>query len=55
MAKSILRDAVKEIAPKKVIFSKRKVGFNIPINDYFDLNNPRLIAEILSPIQFLKF
>ncbi len=49
MAKSILRDAVKEIAPEKVIFSKRKVGFNIPINDYFDLNNPKLVAEILTP------
>ena len=49
MAKSILRDAVKDIAPERVIFSKRKVGFNIPINNYFDLNNPKLVAEILSP------
>ena len=49
MAKSILRDAVKEFAPEKVIYSKRKVGFNIPINDYFDFNNPKLVSEILSP------
>ncbi len=48
-AKSILRDAVKEIAPEKVIFSKRKVGFNIPIDNYFNFNNPNLVAEILSP------
>ena len=44
-----MRDAVKGIAPSKVIFSKRKVGFNIPIDNYFDFNNQALIEEILSP------
>ena len=32
-----------------IIFSKRKVGFNIPIDNYFDFNNIKLREEILSP------
>ena len=49
MAKSILRDIVKDLAPQEVIYSKRKVGFNIPINNYIDLNNKDVVDQILSP------
>lgn len=38
-AKAVLRDAVSDIAPSSVIFNPRKVGFNAPIQDLFDLKN----------------
>ena len=48
MAKSVLRASVKNIAPEKIISSKRKVGFNIPINNFLDLNSNEILTELLS-------
>ncbi len=39
LAKAVLRQSVKGIAPNKVINNPRKVGFNIPIDQYLDLNS----------------
>ena len=52
LAKSLLRDSVKDFAPKKIIYNPRKVGFNAPIDDYIDLSNRKTREEILddSPI-----
>lgn len=46
-AKAILRDAVREIAPQVVIDNPRKVGFNVPLFDYLNTNDPAVRAEIL--------
>ena len=51
-AKSVLRDAMQSIVPKKILDNKRKVGFNAPILDLLDLNDQN-VKEILldeSPI-----
>jgi asparagine synthase (glutamine-hydrolysing) len=51
-AKALLRDAVKDIAPKPVIDNVRKIGFNAPIFDLLDVFNPMVREAILdcSPI-----
>lgn len=51
-AKALLRDAVKGIAPDKVMNNPRKVGFNAPILDLLDVNDPSTRAALLdeSPI-----
>ena len=47
-AKALLRDAVSDIAPKEVIYNPRKVGFNIPILDYFDVQFPENRSFLMS-------
>ena len=39
LAKTILRDALKNIAPQKILKNPRKVGFNVPLNSYLDFEN----------------
>lgn len=46
-AKAVLREAVRGLAPDVVIDNPRKVGFNVPIFDYLDVNDPQVIAQIL--------
>lgn len=41
-AKALLREAVRGIAPDVVIDNPRKVGFNAPIQDLLDLNDPEV-------------
>jgi asparagine synthase (glutamine-hydrolysing) len=52
MAKAVLRDAMKGIAPEKILTNRRKVGFNAPIFDLLDVKNPVVKKELLwdSPI-----
>jgi asparagine synthase (glutamine-hydrolysing) len=38
-AKVILRDAMKDIVPKEILWNPRKVGFNAPIQSLVDLDN----------------
>lgn len=45
-AKAILRDAVRGIAPEAVIDNPRKVGFNVPIEDFLD-TSARDVREYL--------
>lgn len=51
-AKAILREAVRGLAPDVILDSPRKVGFNVPIFDYLDVNDPKVRDEVLddSPI-----
>lgn len=51
-AKSILRDAMRGIVPDVVLDSRRKVGFNAPINSFLDVSDPAVRSEVLrdSPI-----
>lgn len=56
-AKAVLREAVRGFAPDIILDNPRKVGFNAPILDYLDLNNPKIRSQILadSPIfEFIK-
>ena len=38
-AKNILRESLKNIIPQKIIENRKKIGFNIPIDNYFNVNN----------------
>jgi asparagine synthase (glutamine-hydrolysing) len=52
MAKAVLRDALAGIAPQRILENPRKVGFNAPILDLLDLDDPGMRAALLddSPI-----
>lgn len=51
-AKAVLREAVRGIAPDAIIDNRRKVGFNAPVLDYLDVNDPEVRAYLLddSPV-----
>lgn len=56
-AKAVLRAAMGGIAPDRILENPRKVGFNAPIQDLLDTNEPCVRAELLgdSPIyEYLK-
>ncbi len=46
LAKSILRDASKDFAPNKIMQNPRKVGFNVPIDDYLDFEDKKVLDEL---------
>jgi asparagine synthase (glutamine-hydrolysing) len=52
IAKAVLREAARGIAPACVLDNPRKVGFNAPIFSFLDVRNPAVRAELLddSPI-----
>ncbi len=52
IAKAVLRESVRGIAPDAVLDNPRKVGFNAPISDLLDLDDPGVRAEVLedSPV-----
>ena len=47
-AKSVLRDAVRGLVPDAIIDNPRKVGFNVPLFDLLDVEDPKVCDEILS-------
>jgi asparagine synthase (glutamine-hydrolysing) len=51
-AKSVLRDSMRGIVPDPILDNRRKVGFNAPILDYLDLDDPEAREFLLdeSPI-----
>lgn len=51
-AKAVLRDSMRGIVPDRVLDSRRKVGFNAPVFDFLDRNDPAVRAELMadSPI-----
>jgi asparagine synthase (glutamine-hydrolysing) len=51
-AKAVLREAMRGIAPDAVLDNRRKVGFNAPLQDLLDTDDPEVRAEVLadSPI-----
>ena len=46
-AKAVLREAMRGIVPDAVLDNRRKVGFNAPILDLMDLNDPQTRAVLL--------
>lgn len=52
MAKAVLRESMRGIAPDRVLDNRRKVGFNAPIHDLLDVHDPSVRAELLedSPV-----
>ena len=46
-AKTVLRDAMQGIVPDIILKERRKVGFNAPILDLLDLNDPDVISCLL--------
>lgn len=47
-AKSVLRDALRGLAPDAVLDNRRKVGFNAPIGDLLDRGDAAVRAEVLA-------
>lgn len=47
LAKAVLRDAVRGIAPQKVLDNPRKVGFNAPIFSFLDVHDPEVRSYLL--------
>jgi asparagine synthase (glutamine-hydrolysing) len=47
-AKAVLRDAVRGLVPDAILDNPRKVGFNAPLFDYLDVNDPSVSAELLA-------
>jgi asparagine synthase (glutamine-hydrolysing) len=52
IAKAVLREATRGIAPACVLDNPRKVGFNAPIFSFLDVRDPAVRAQLLddSPI-----
>ena len=52
LAKSILRDAVGDLVPSDIVRNKRKVGFNVPIEDLLDLGSDEMneMLDTASPM-----
>ena len=48
-AKSVLRDAMRGIAPDAILDNRRKVGFNAPIFEFLDPSDPATRAQLLAP------
>ncbi len=46
-AKSVLRDAVRGLAPTAVVDNPRKVGFNAPLHSYLDIRSNSVRDELL--------
>lgn len=47
-AKAVLREAVRGIAPDRVLDNPRKVGFNAPVADLLDVNDPAVRDWVLA-------
>jgi asparagine synthase (glutamine-hydrolysing) len=51
-SKAVLREAMRGIAPDRILDNRRKVGFNAPIESLLDAEDPEVRAEVMadSPI-----
>jgi asparagine synthase (glutamine-hydrolysing) len=47
MAKAVLRDAMRGIVPERIVENRRKVGFNAPILDLLDKDDPEVRDWVL--------
>ena len=47
LAKVVLRDAMEGIAPEKVLWNPRKVGFNAPVSSFLDVADPTVREWLL--------
>jgi asparagine synthase (glutamine-hydrolysing) len=48
-AKAVLRESMRGIAPDAIIDNRRKVGFNAPVLDFLDVDDPAVRSEVLDP------
>jgi asparagine synthase (glutamine-hydrolysing) len=48
-AKAVLRDSMRGIVPDAILDNRRKVGFNAPIFDFLNPNDPDTRAALLAP------
>ena len=48
MQRQFYGDSVREIVPSRIIDKHEKIGFNVPILDYLDLNNKSIKNQLLS-------
>lgn len=54
-AKAVLREAARGIAPDAIVDNRRKVGFNAPILDFLDVNDPVVRAYLLDDSAIFDF
>jgi asparagine synthase (glutamine-hydrolysing) len=54
-AKAVLREAVRGIAPDAIIDNRRKVGFNAPILDYLDVEDPDVRSYLLDDAEIFRY
>ncbi len=47
-AKAVLRESMRGIAPDSIVDNRRKVGFNAPILDLLDVDDPAIRGELLA-------
>lgn len=46
-AKAVLRAAIADLVPAEIADNPRKVGFNAPIGDFLDVDDPNVMANVL--------
>ena len=51
---AVLRESVRNLSLSEIIDNPQKVGFNVPLLDYLDINNPDVYDQLVSDSQFLK-
>ncbi len=49
LSKAVLRDSLKDIVPRRILKNPRKIGFNVPIDDYIDFSDPKIISMLTQP------
>ena len=49
LSKAVLRDSLKDIVPTRILKNPRKIGFNVPIDDYIDFSDPKIISMLTQP------
>jgi asparagine synthase (glutamine-hydrolysing) len=54
-AKAVLREAVRGIVPDVIVDNPRKVGFNAPIDELLDREDPQIRATLLEDSQIYEY
>ena len=54
-AKFILREAMKTIVPTEILNSRRKIGFNAPVEDLIDINSENMRSFLLDHSKIYDF
>ena len=54
-AKAVLREAVRGIAPDAIVDNRRKVGFNVPILEFLDVDDPGVRGHLLDESKIFDY
>jgi asparagine synthase (glutamine-hydrolysing) len=54
-AKAVLREAVRGLAPDAIVDNRRKVGFNAPVLDFLDIDDPKVVDYLLDDSGIFDF